>query len=159
MSEGEREIARVKDRDRKNNKNSIPKEDADSKSMYHEKEYNRLYKEKIRTGRSDAEHEYEILNNLISMRCMRNSRTGKDHLLDNLDARRGMRKLKEEGRLRTFQERNFRELTEIDIWRRFVERGKDYATILKIKSPKVAAYIEEMMEKETKERIERYERE
>ena len=161
MTEAEREIAQAKDRDRKNKKNTISKEEEDFKEKYkfNEEEYNRLYKQRIRAGRSDAEHEYEIVKNLISMRCMRNSRMGKDHLLDNLDARRGMRKLKEEGRLRSFQERSFRELTEIDIWRRFVQRGKDYTNVLKIKSPKLAAYIEEMLEKEVKERIEKYERE
>ena len=160
MTKEERANVQAKDRERKNkNVGSKVEEDSRDKYVHHEREYNRLYKEKMRTGRSDVEHEYEIVNNLISMRCMRNSRSGKDHLLDNLDAKRGMRKLKEEGRLRPFQQREFRELTEIDIWRRFVQRGKEYANILKNKNPKFSAYIEEMLAKEVKERIERYEQE
>lgn len=147
-TEQEKEKAKEIDRDRKAKKSRKSKVVIDY--VKHEKAYNRLYKQRIRTGRSEAEHEYEIIYNLLCMRKIRSSRNGKEHLLDNLDAKKGMQLLKNEGRLKPFHERSFREIKEIDIWRRFMRRGKEYSSILKIKKPKTAEMLEEQFEKEWK---------
>ena len=84
-----------KEIDRKRKAKSVIADDSKSKQkehnsyyLKHEREFNRLYKKKLRDGSSEADHEYEIIYNLLCMRNLREERNGKEHLLDNLDARK-----------------------------------------------------------------------
>ena len=48
---------------------------------------------------TEAEKEYERVDNILMMRQKRQARDGKRHLLDNLKAKQGMRDLREKGRV------------------------------------------------------------
>ena len=109
MSFAEQEKERQKDRKKKSKKEPSPsiENDVGNSDCYvkHEREFNRLYRIKVRNNQSKAEHEYEKTYNLLCMRRIRSSRNGKQHLLDNVDARKGMRLFRGEGRLTPFLER------------------------------------------------------
>ena len=59
-----------------------------------------------------TEIEYEQVYNRLKQRKSRQARDGKAHLLDNLKAKKGMRDLKEIGRLFAFMARGKREKDE-----------------------------------------------
>ena len=119
-----------------------------------EKESNRLYKIRIRNERSEAAHEYEIINNLLCMRKLRMSRNGKEHLLDNLAAKRGMRLAADDGCIQPFQHRKSRDIKEIDLWREFAIRGTSYFEILYEKKPDMAKEITKINEENRRKREE-----
>ena len=159
MSALEKEEEKAKDRARKPKKTCVIKE-RNNHYIKHEKEYNRLYKIKIRSGRSEAEQEYEIIYNLLCMRRLRNSRTGKEHLLDNLKAKRGMRSANERAKETDkeisysvqFQQRSFRDINEVTVWKKFVDRGKEYACILEQRNPEMAAEVKKILDSQRRER-------
>ena len=64
-----------------------------------EREHNKQYRRRIRKGRNQAEIEYENVDILLQKRKARKASDGKQHLLDNLRAKQGMRDLKEHGRV------------------------------------------------------------
>ena len=86
------------------------------------------------------------------MRKLREARTGKEHLLDNLTAKRRMREFHQFGGSKRFDERSFREIDEEAIWFNFWKSGKEYKDILKAKMPELAQNLEEKEENERKER-------
>ena len=63
----------------------------------HEREYNRLYRERVRARRSDVEHEYEMIYNLLCMRRLRKSLTDEEGEIDKAIARDRMAKARQEG--------------------------------------------------------------
>ena len=156
MTEDEKETIKAKDRGRKKKKDNDSDEAQQTTTGYgsNEREFNRLYKQKKRKTQTDASHEYEIICNLLCMRSSRKSRSGKEHLLDNLEAKKGMQLLQEHGCLKSFQSRKFRDLHENLIWKRFMRRGKEFRDILKEKKPDLAAQIQEVIEKEDKAKAE-----
>ena len=120
--------------------------------LCHEKKFNRLCKMKIRGERSIAAHEYEKIYNLLCMRKLREKRSGKEHLMDNKKARKGMRVLKDEGRLIPFQNREFREIKEVDIWLQFTFRGQEFKDILAEKNPAILSDIQNLIDEQNKEK-------
>ena len=151
LTDVEKESIREKDRKAKAMHRESQSEDTSStKYTDHEREFNRLYKVKMREGQTNAAHEYEIINNLLCMRKLRNSRDGKDHLLDNLKAKRGMQLIKEVGFARTFQNRAFREIDEIVLWKYFVWRGKEFSDILSAKKPDMATKVLGIIEEQNR---------
>ena len=44
------------------------KSEVKKKYIEHEREFNRLYKVRVRSERTDAEHDFELINNLLCMR-------------------------------------------------------------------------------------------
>ena len=143
MTIEEQELVKAKDRDRKEKK--VDKY-VNNDWLIHLKEYNRLYNIKRRENQTTAAYEYEIVANLLSMRRLRSSRNGKEHLLDNLEAKQGMRLMKEQGYLKPFQNRAFREIDECELWTMFMKRGKDFAEILNQRNPEMATKVTEIIE-------------
>ena len=139
MSEEKKEVIREKDRLRKR-KGTLAK-----KACASERERNMLYRRRIRAGMKATEIEYEQIYNLLKQRKSRQSRDGKAHLLDNLKAKKGMRDLKEIGRVFAFMERGKREKDEEVLWWNFWIKGKQFKDILTKKQPEIAA---KMLEKE-----------
>ena len=163
MSEEEREIVKSQDRSRK--KSNIRKcldtseEEAKSSYLKHEKEFNRLYKIRVRGERSEAAHEFEKIYNLLCMRKARRLRTDEDHLLENTEAKNGMKLAREKGFLKPISSRSFRKIEEMEIWKLFARRGPEYRAILKDKKPEVYAFFEQkQIEQEKKEAIKQSER-
>ena len=80
----------------------------DTKKYYkeNEREFKRLYMVNMGAKRCEEEIEFERIDLLIRMRKYRQSRSGKDHLLDNVIVKFGMRLLRQKGRLVDYSERN-----------------------------------------------------
>ena len=102
MTEDQKEDMKAADRNRKlrvvgNQKKTF--------YMENEREFNRLYKVRVRGQMTDEEIEFDRIELLLRMRKHRQSRNGKEHLLDKLQAIRGMRLFREDGRLVQFSER------------------------------------------------------
>ena len=163
----EREALQEKDRLRKKKKNlekkkctqtyddevasqpskpSIPYVRAARPRIYikNEKEHNKQYKRRMRKGRSEAEIEYEKVDILLQKRKARKARDGKQHLLDNLRAKQGMRDLKEHGRVigSEFMRRAKRAKDEEVLWWSFWKKGKVYRDLLKEKRLMTAELME-----------------
>lgn len=160
MTEDQKDDMNYKDRKRKSNVNN-----AESTKQYYvenEREFNRLYKVKIRGNRSDEEIEFDRIELLLRMRKHRQSRNGKEHLLDKLQAMRGMRLFREDGRLVQFSERfsyckfkrNGLDLEEF-LWNQYYNEGPKSREVLKRKRPDVYNTIVERKEKERKLQEER----
>ena len=126
-----------------------------SSSRKSEREWNRNYRRKIRSNRSPADQEYEKIYNLLCMRKKRKNQSGKEHLLSNLKARKGMRLINEKGYLKPFKQRNFRDIDEVDLWKRFCERGIEYEDLLKKRNPVMGQKVDEILSQEKKERMEK----
>ena len=111
----------------------------------HKKAFDKRYKQKIRNQRSEVYHEFDKIENLLSQRMTREFRDGKDHLLDNLDAKRGMRALKEYGPIKDkpFMRRASREKDGEALWRGFWDRGESYQKVLLLNIPTLAAKFKE----------------
>ena len=164
LTNEERDAIREKDRLRKKKKNlekkngspkydvevasqpSVPYVRAKRPRIYikNEKEHNKQYKRKMRKGRTEAENEYENVDNLLKMRQARKARDGKQHLLDNLRAKQGMRTLKDYGPIkgRAFMRRAKRAKDEEVLWWSFWKKGKVYRDLLTEKRPETAAVME-----------------
>ena len=72
--------------------------------------YSRTHKKISRDKRSEEQKEFEKIEQVIMMRKQRQLRDGKAHLLDNLEAKRDMRSLREIGPLKDYMRRKAREM-------------------------------------------------
>ena len=133
MTEEELALHRKKDKDRKARKRKEIKEKAQMEKEEEEREYEELIAEffrdvsrERRSKISDVKREYERIEQLIRNRKVRAERNGKEHLLDNLKAKKGMQILKDEGRIEKYDKRFYYKRTELEIWRKYREIGPDY---------------------------------
>ena len=143
MSEEKKDVIREKDKLRKRKGALTKKKKAFSRAQ--ERQNDMLYRRRVRAGMTATEIEYEQVYNLLKQRKSRQSRDGKAHLLDNLKAKKGMRDLKEIGRVFAFMARGKREKDEEVLWWNFWTKGKQFKDILTNKQPEIAA---KMLEKE-----------
>ena len=141
MSEEQKEVIREKDKLQKR-KRALGKK---ALTCAQEREKDMLHRRRVRAGMTATEIEYEQVYNILKQRKSRQSRDGKAHLLDNLKAKKGMRDLKEIGRVFAFMERGRREKDEEVLWWNFWIKGKQFKDILTNKQPEIAA---KMIEKE-----------
>ena len=124
------------------------------------KNYNKLKQRYSRRWNTDEQVEYYMITDLLNTRRNRQLRSGKEHLLDNLAATKGMRALKESGRKREFMRRKARDKDEEVVWQIYWERGEKYKTWLNMAKPEFANLFREKEEnakkrKEEQERIEK----
>ena len=66
------------------------KSEVKKKYIEHEREFNRLYKVRVRSESTDAEHEFELINNLLCMRRLRRSLSDEEQESDKVIAKEGM---------------------------------------------------------------------
>ena len=113
------------------------------------KQLDKYYKQKMRKKRSQELHEFDRIENLLTHRMMREARDGKGHLLDNLNAKQGMRALRDYGPMKNkpFMKRTSRDKDEEVIWRGFWDRGQDYQEVLDTWYPTLSAKFKEEDEK------------
>ena len=129
-----------------------------SKATYaYHNEYEKHKKKMWRKGRCEVEIEFDKIDTLLMMRKKRQRRNGKEHLLDNLDATKGMRILKMYGPLkgRDFMRRKAREKDEEVLWKMFWDKGQKYKDILENSKPDVADMLKEKEEIARKEKAKR----
>ena len=154
MDEDEKEFVRDKDRKRKEKlTNMDPYTESKRYYLKNEREFNRLYKVRMRGNRSEEEIEFDRIDLLIRMRKHRQHRNGKDHLLENLKAKQGMRLLREKGRLKKHLWRNSYEIdydVEKWLWFHYYNRSPKNREILARKNPDVYNLIVENKERERK---------
>ena len=116
MTEEEKAIHRKKDKDRKAKKRRetkekaqmekerIEKETAQMEKVRIEKATEQMEKERIEKEMdADVKNEYERIEQLIRNRKVRAERNGKEHLLNNLKAKKGMQRFKDKGRIKKFE--------------------------------------------------------
>ena len=152
MSPEEKDALKEKDKLRKRKKAlekkiNSPNEEIPKKvfSRSKERENDKLHRRRVRNGMTVAEIEYDQIYNRLRLRHSRQLRDGKAHLLDNLKAKKGMRDMKEIGRVFAFMERGKREKDEEVLWWIFWNKGKQFKDIVSKKNPEIAA---KMIEKE-----------
>ena len=103
---------------------------------------------------SDEAREFSRIQQKHYMREKRKLRSGKDHLLDNLKAKRGMQLLKKEGNLRMFTRRNGGKTLETRDWELYHRACKNNADYLASRKPDVVEIINEKIRNEKeKERL------
>ena len=169
MSKEEKDAVREKDKIRKRIKkgylyirqkeSTAEKEKKKPLSLAADMERDKQYRRRIRKGMTQAENEYERVDNILKMRQMRQARDGRKHLLDNLKAKQGMRDLREKGRVigKEFMRRAKREKQEEDLWWSYWSKGKMFKDVLMIKRPETAAVMNEkddLLKKKENERKE-----
>ena len=168
MTEDQKEKQRKGDRESKARRRSAKKKpsrfvniksEVKKKYIQHEREFNRLYKVRMRSERTDAEHEYELISNLLCMRRLRRSLTDEEYESDKVRAKEGMRLAREKGFKMAHIRRVGRDIEEFDLWYWFARSGRPYMDILQAKKPEFAKEIEVILEKEHKESAEKAENE
>ena len=129
----------------------------DGKSEKWKTHYFKMSQRYWREGRSEIEVEFYMIEDLLSKRKKRQLRNGKEHLLDNLAATKGMRLLKELGPIkdREFMRRKARAKDEEVLWQMFWERGDKYKDFLQKTKPDYANLFREKVENERKKKEER----
>ena len=158
MTEEELALHRKKDKDRKARKRKEIKEKAQMEKEEEEREYEELIAEffrdvsrERRSKISDVKREYERIEQLIRNRKVRAERNGKEHLLDNLKAKKGMQILKDEGRNEKYDQMFYYKRTELEIWRRYREIGPEYKEWLGVKNPDISKIFDEVDARQKKE--------
>ena len=122
-----------------------------------ERENNRKYKVRIRENRSEAEHEYDKIYNLLCMRKHRAERTDDDLQIEKSAAKSGMKLVRQYGTLKPYQERarGIKKMSEIDLWMKFYVKGSKYRDVLKERNPSIASEIQEILDQKSKEEEDR----
>ena len=160
MTEEEQAIHRKKDKDRKARKRKEIKvkaqkekeEEQDREDKELMAEYFKDASRKSRSKMSDVRREYKRIEQLIRNRKVRAERNGKEHLLDNLKAKKGMQILKDEGRINKHDQRFYYKRTELEIWRRYREIGPEYKEWLGVKNPDISKIFDEVDARQRKEK-------
>ena len=155
MTDEERNFQKEKNRvrmaKRREETKKRQKEEKEEKRVSHERALDQEYKRRRRSTVSNAVQEYERIMQLLRNRKARSKRNGKDHLLDNLEAKQGMRWFREDGRVLKFKERLYYRKSEMEIWKIFYDLGSDYKEVLKKKKEEV---FEKIVEEEAKKKEE-----
>lgn len=95
-----------------------------------------------------VEKEFRNIHSKHRKRSLRKQRTGKEKLQQNLKAKRGMRLLREQGRLQEYKKRTEPNQNEMDDWASFRKKGKKYSEKLEILKPDIVAKLNEEFRKE-----------
>lgn len=128
------------------------------KNPYSLRYYEKISQQKSRGKRSEEKIEFDKIVNLLNKRNEREQRDGKAHLLDNLEAKQGMRKLKKNGPIKSnkdYMRKKAREKDEEVMWQMFWNRGRKYKDLLKEKKPELAKLFKEKEENARKKQEER----
>ena len=152
MSDAEREIMRKKDRESKTTfRKPLPTAQRTPTEWKEIDDNERKMRILKRENRTEPEAEFERLQLCIRMRKLRANRSGKEHLLENLVAKKGMRAFREFGSLKAFKERKPRALDDETLWYRFWCRGKEQRALVRSRLGDIAKKLTEKEEKEREE--------
>lgn len=103
----------------------------------------RIGMEKMRAKRSFAQAEFDKIKKKHKMREKRKARSGKDHLNQNLKAKKGMQILLTEGRLVKYSKRSGEKPSEDRDWENYFRRGKQFENELEIRRPDIVTMLNE----------------
>ena len=114
--------------------------------------------EAIRIEKSTEVCAYERIIQRQRMRIVRESLSGKEHLEGNLEAKRGMRLLKSEGRLKKFESREagVKGANSDKLFQKYMQTSEKHREILLKNQPDIVSRINEneRLEKERKRQTE-----
>lgn len=116
-----------------------------------DKQLDKMRKKKIRATQTDEEREFNNISKKHHMRKMRYEQNGKEHLIQNQAAKKGMRTLREKGRLMSLtprlhvphRERNKNFDTDLNDWRLYKKKSKKHDEQLKEKRPDIVCKLNE----------------
>ena len=114
--------------------------------------------EKVASEKSHAEAEFYNIAQKHKMRERRKNRSGKEHLIDNLQAKIGMQMLKSEGRMVEFSRRSEGKKSEITDWKTYRNRGESFEHELRNKRPDIVEILNEKAREEKEKERAREER-
>ena len=101
----------------------------------------RLRVRNLRANKPEEEKEYGKLFQKHKKRESRAKRSGKQHLIENMKAKKGMNLLKEKGRIRDFERRAIKNSTEMSDWKTFMKKGKSYSDLISKRKPDIVARL------------------
>ena len=110
--------------------------------------------EDSRDGMTDAQIEYDKVEKVVRQRKKRQERNGKEHLYDNLMAKRGMRELREFGRLKIQYKKKKRTKDNQELWDHYWCQGGQFREVLEKNKPGLAAIFKERDEQFAKDQAE-----
>ena len=113
-----------------------------------ERAADRARKRKHIENMDEVEREFMKINFKHKKRTLRQQRTGKQKLEQNLKAKRGMRLFREEGRLKDYEQRAKRNRNKIQDWTSFKRKGKKHSEKLDECKPDIVAKINEEFRKQ-----------
>ena len=151
MTEEEKKAVREKDRLRKAMKRSsdhvdgrtLPRPRPSNRPVYDEAEANREYKRRVKDSRSEEEHEFQRIENLLIKRNSRAKRTKERKEEDKSKANEGMKKIKNMGHLMKFKVRRAKGEGEEYLWWKYWNKGDSNKEILTMKLPQFSAKFQE----------------
>ena len=108
-----------------------------------------------RAARTEEEKKYIMIVKKHKIREKRKQRTGKEHLVENLKAKKGMKRLEDEGGLEEFAYRSGRKTREIDDWELYFKGSKMNSNFLENKKPDIVQVLNEKRRKEIEELYEK----
>ena len=118
--------------------------------------------EKLRLHKKDEDYDYEKIIKRQKIREKREKQSGKEHLIRNLQAKRGMQLINQEGTLRKFtrRERVRKKLETKDNtieWKNYLQKGENHKRKLENINPDIVERINEQMrlDKEKERHVER----
>ena len=164
LTEEEKKLLREKNRQRmakKREKERQEKKEEKEREMIRkrddqwnkEMEQDKVSKRKVRQNLRAPEKEFKRIEQLLRNRKARADRNGKDHLLDNLEAKQGMRWFREDGRVLKFKERLYYKKNEMEIWKMYWDLGEDFKKVLKERNEEVFKKLEEEERKKKEEEL------
>ena len=115
-------------------------------------------KRKARQKMSVAKAEFEKIDNKHKMREKRKARSGKEHLMQNLQAKKGMQMLETEGRKVKFSRRSGGKQSETRDWENYSKRNKEFKHELEIRKPDIVTILNEKAREEKEKERAREER-
>ena len=134
------ERAKVRMKEKRAKQTQVEKED--------EKIDLRLRVRNLRANKPEEEKEYVKLDQKHKKRESRARRSGKEHLLENLRAKKGMNLLKEKGRMRDFERRATMNNTEMSDWKNFMMKGKTNSDLLTKAKPDLVERLNQQIREE-----------
>ena len=95
----------------------------------------------LRGNKDEKEVEFERLSSKHRIRTLRNQRTGKEKLKQNLMSKKGMRLFREEGRLKAYKDRMKQNSSETADWKQFIQNSERNADMVEQLKPDIVKRI------------------
>ena len=114
---------------------------------------------KLRVEEPLEKKEYKLIAQKHKRREARKQMSGKEHLIQNLHAKKGMNIFKEEGRIRNFERRSYKNRDELSDWKEFVQKGRTYTKIVQHCNPDIVDRLNQKHREEKESEKKRKEKE
>ena len=155
QTQEEKEVENAEARERMN---KIRREQNEEKKSQ-EKEKNKARMAKWRENQTKELNEYEKISRKHERRAARKKRTGKEHLQENLKAKKGMQLIYDEGWKKEFCVRSGGKTEEIRDWEVYRGSGRINSQVLEAKRPDIIQILNEKRRVEKERERNRIERE